>query len=156
MELGCRRIENERSTSTEIAIDIDTPEPLVPGKPVPLRFSLTPHPVIFSPGERLRLDLASRTDLLRDSVSNGYEQFDMQVPPLLLAQHDPRRGHQLPRAHPQRLRTLVTTRQGVSRGCGQARRRVVGRPALPATPPFRTSVFGRCPGFRQGDRLPGK
>jgi uncharacterized protein len=78
---ACRRIDNERSTSTEIAIDIDTPEPLVPCEPVALRFSLTPHPVIFSPGERLRLDLASRTDLLRDNVSHGYEQFDMQVPP---------------------------------------------------------------------------
>ena len=52
-----RRIDTERSTSTEIAIDIDIPEPLVPREPVTLRFSLTPHPVIFRRSERLRLEL---------------------------------------------------------------------------------------------------
>ena len=30
---ACRRIDTERSTSSEIAIDIDTPEPLVPRSP---------------------------------------------------------------------------------------------------------------------------
>jgi predicted acyl esterase len=70
-----------RSTATEIAIDIDRPEPLVPGEPVTLRFSLTPQPVVLKPGERLRLDIASRTDLLRSDVSHGHAQFDMQVPP---------------------------------------------------------------------------
>ncbi|HWJ73306.1 MAG TPA: CocE/NonD family hydrolase [Kaistia sp.] len=78
---ACRRIDDTRSTATEIAIDIDTPEPLVPGVPVTLRFSLTPQPVLLRPGERLRLDIASRTDLLRSDVSHGYAQFDMQVPP---------------------------------------------------------------------------
>ena len=78
---ACRRIDETRSTATEIAIDIDTPEPLVPGVPVTLRFSLTPQPVVLRPAERLRLDIASRTDLLRSDVSNGYAQFDMQVPP---------------------------------------------------------------------------
>jgi len=78
---ACRRIDKARSTSTEIAIDIDTPEPLVPGVPVTLRFSLTPQPVVLRPGERLRLDIASRTDLLRSDVSHGRAQFDMQVPP---------------------------------------------------------------------------
>ncbi len=78
---ACRRIDETRSTATEIAIDIDTPEPLVPGVPVTLRFSLTPQPVVLRPAERLRLDIASRTDLLRSDVANGYAQFDMQVPP---------------------------------------------------------------------------
>jgi len=77
----CRRIDEARSTNTEIAIDIDTPEPLVPGVPVTLRFSLTPQPVVLRPGERLRLDIASRTDLLRSDMSHGRAQFDMQVPP---------------------------------------------------------------------------
>jgi hypothetical protein len=48
---------------------------------VTLRFSLTPRPALFKSGERLRLDLGSRTDILRSNVSHGYEQFDMQVPP---------------------------------------------------------------------------
>jgi predicted acyl esterase len=78
---ACRRIDTERSTATEIAIDIDKPEPLTPGSPVTLRFSLTPHPVVLKAGERLRLDVASRVDLLRSDQSHGHAQFDMQVPP---------------------------------------------------------------------------
>jgi len=78
---SCRRIDAARSTATEIAIDIDAPEPLTPGVPVTLRFSLTPQPVVLKPGERLRLDIGSRTDLLRSDVSHGHAQFDMQVPP---------------------------------------------------------------------------
>jgi hypothetical protein len=60
---------------------VDTPEPLTPGVPVTLRFSLTPQPVVLKPGERLRLDIGSRTDLLRSDASHGHAQFDMQVPP---------------------------------------------------------------------------
>lgn len=78
---ACRTIDAARSTATEIAIDIDKPEPLVPGVPVVLRFSLTPQPVVLQPGDRLRLDIASRTDVLRSDVSHGHAQFDMQVPP---------------------------------------------------------------------------
>jgi hypothetical protein len=48
--------------------------------PVTLRFSLTPQPVVLKPGERLRLDIASRTDLLHSDVRHGYAQFDMHVP----------------------------------------------------------------------------
>jgi uncharacterized protein len=76
-----RRIDHERSTSCEIAIDMDKPEPLVPGEPVTLLFSLPPHPVILKKGEKLRLDLASRTDLLRSDPGHGYEHFEMVVPP---------------------------------------------------------------------------
>jgi len=32
-------------------------------------------------GEKLRLVLGSRSDLLRESVRNGYVHFDMPVPP---------------------------------------------------------------------------
>lgn len=78
---ACRRIDELRSTSTEIVIDIDRPEPLVPGVPVRLLFSLTPQPALLKPGERLVLDIASRTDLLRSDVSHGHAHFDMQVPP---------------------------------------------------------------------------
>jgi uncharacterized protein len=74
---ACRRIDEARATATEIAIDIDAPEPLTPGSPVTLRFSLTPQPVSLKPGERLILDVASRTDLLRSDVSHGHAQ----VPP---------------------------------------------------------------------------
>ncbi len=39
---ACRKIDVSRSTAAEIAIDIDTPEPLARGVPVTLKFSLTP------------------------------------------------------------------------------------------------------------------
>jgi putative CocE/NonD family hydrolase len=76
-----RRIDETRSTSTEVATDVSAPEPLVPGEPVTLRFSLTPQPVVFSKGERLRLEIGSRTDLLFSDASHGHAQFNMQVPP---------------------------------------------------------------------------
>lgn len=78
---ACRKIDTGRSTAIEIAIDIDVPQPLVPGESVLLRFSLTPQPVLLKAGERLRFDVGSRTDLLRSDVSHGHAQFDMQVPP---------------------------------------------------------------------------
>jgi hypothetical protein len=55
--------------------------PLAPYQPVTLRFSLSPRPVLLKVGEKLRLDIGSRTDLLFGDVSHGYEQFQMVVPP---------------------------------------------------------------------------
>ena len=70
-----------RSTACEIAIDTESPRPLTPGEPVPIVFSLTPAPTRLRRGEKLRLDIASRTDLLKSDVSHGYAQFDLPVPP---------------------------------------------------------------------------
>jgi putative CocE/NonD family hydrolase len=78
---ACRRIDEARSTTTEIAIDIDAPQPLTRNEPVTLLFSLTPQPVLFRKGERLRLDVGSRTDLLISDQTHGRAQFEMQVPP---------------------------------------------------------------------------
>lgn len=78
-----RTQDHTRGSGLEIAIDADIREPLVPGEPVVLRFSLTPAPVLVRAGERLRLDIASRADLLRGKPSDGYMQFDMPVPPYL-------------------------------------------------------------------------
>jgi hypothetical protein len=50
---------------------------------VTLRFSLTPAPTRLQAGETLRLDIASRSDLLRMSPTDGYAQFDLPVPPYL-------------------------------------------------------------------------
>jgi uncharacterized protein len=76
-----RRVDIARSTASEIAIDTDITDPLTPGEPVDLAFSLTPAPTFLRAGEKLRFDVASRTDLLRSDVSHGHVQFDMQVPP---------------------------------------------------------------------------
>ncbi|MFC5064852.1 CocE/NonD family hydrolase [Actinomycetospora atypica] len=79
----CRREDTPRSTAVEIAIDPGAREPLTPHEPVVLRFSLTPGPVLLRAGEVLRLDLASRTDLVRKDPGEGYPQFDLPVPPYL-------------------------------------------------------------------------
>ena len=76
-----RERDNTRSFDTEIVHRFDRPQPLTPGEPVTLRFSLTPSPVALVPGEKLQIDIGSRTDLLRSDVSHGFEQFDMIVPP---------------------------------------------------------------------------
>lgn len=80
---AARTVDAARSTPAEVAIDSDIRVPLVPGEPVQLRFSLTPAPTRLEAGETLRLDVASRTDLLRASPGDGYAQFDLPVPPYL-------------------------------------------------------------------------
>ena len=76
-----RRVDAARSTACEVAIDTSVREPLTPGEPVTLVFSLTPGPTQLSPGEKLVFDVASRVDLLRSGPSHGYVQFDMPAPP---------------------------------------------------------------------------
>jgi putative CocE/NonD family hydrolase len=80
---AARTVDPSRSTSAEVAIDSDIRVPLAPGEPVELRFSLTPAPTRLEHGDTLRLDVASRTDLLRMSPGDGYAQFDLPVPPYL-------------------------------------------------------------------------
>jgi predicted acyl esterase len=78
-----RTIDPEAGSAVEIAINSGDRHPLVPGQPIDLQFSLTPAPTRLGPGERLRLDIASRSDLLRKGVGEGYAQFDLPVPPYL-------------------------------------------------------------------------
>jgi uncharacterized protein len=78
-----RAVDPTRGSTIEIAIDSGRREPLVPGEPVTLRFSLTAGPVLLRAGETLRLDVGSRTDLLRKDPGEGYAQFDLPVPPYL-------------------------------------------------------------------------
>jgi len=80
---AARVIDASRGSAVEIAIDPGRRDALTPGEPVELRFSLTPGPVRLAPGEKLRLDLGSRTDLLRLGPGDGYVQFDLPVPPFL-------------------------------------------------------------------------
>ena len=66
-----RTEDTARSTTIEIAIDSERREPLIPGEPVVLRFSLTPGPTLLRAGDTLRLDVGSRTDLLRKDPSEA-------------------------------------------------------------------------------------
>lgn len=76
-----RRRDPTRSTACEIAIDTDKPEPLEPGMPVLLSFSLTPGPTRLKRGERLRLEVASRIDVLGRTFADGHAHFDLPAPP---------------------------------------------------------------------------
>lgn len=80
---AARTREPGRDTSVELVIDSGIRTPLTPGEAVVLQFSLTPAPTHLEPGETLRLDVGSRTDLLRMSPADGYAQFDLAVPPYL-------------------------------------------------------------------------
>lgn len=81
MRPAIRTIDEDRSSDVEVVLNLDIRQPLSPGDPVILRFSLTPQPVMLRGGEKLRLDIGSRLDLVRSDVSHGRAQFDMQVPP---------------------------------------------------------------------------
>ena len=100
---AARTIDTTRGSRVEIAIDPGRREALTPGVPVELRFSLTPGPVRLEAGEKLRLDLGSRTDLLREGPANGYAQFDLPVPPYLsrnTVHHGGASWIELDRTHP--------------------------------------------------------
>jgi putative CocE/NonD family hydrolase len=76
-----RAIDTARSTACEIAINTDEVQPLTPGIPVTLEFSLTPAPTQLNVGDKLRFDIASRSDLLRSDPQHGFTHFDLPVPP---------------------------------------------------------------------------
>lgn len=76
-----RRIDDARTNLTEIAHQIGEVEPLVPGARVQLAFSLPPAPTELQPGDVLRLEIGSRTDLLRSDLNHGFVHFDLPVPP---------------------------------------------------------------------------
>lgn len=82
-----RAVDPELSTRHEIAIDDGVVEPLVPGVPVTLRFSLVPTAARFEKGEKLLLQIASRTDRVKGKLFEGYVHFDLEVPPYFSRNH---------------------------------------------------------------------
>ena len=76
-----RTVDAALTTAFETVIDAAKVEPLRPGEAVNLRFSLVPTAAHFAEGERLRLTLASRTDLVKGKLADGYVHFDLEVPP---------------------------------------------------------------------------
>ena len=63
-----RQLDPERSTA------------LTSGEAANLSFSLTPAPVSLRKGEKLRLRVGSRSDLLKSDVSHGYVHFGLPAP----------------------------------------------------------------------------
>jgi hypothetical protein len=76
-----QKIDAERSTATEIVVDIDVPEPLVRNETVTLRFSLTPTTAGVEAGERLRLDIGVARTSRASYLSQGQAEFQGKVPP---------------------------------------------------------------------------
>jgi predicted acyl esterase len=76
-----RKIDEERSTPTEIVHERDVPEPLTPGEPVVVVLSLTVSANLFREGHRLLLEIGSRTDLIGATFAEGFVYFDVDAPP---------------------------------------------------------------------------
>ena len=76
-----RKVDYERSRPDEIIHEHHIPEPLTPGQPVVLEFSLTPTANLFKKGHRLILEISSRPDLLRATVFDGFIYYTYDAPP---------------------------------------------------------------------------
>lgn len=70
----------EVANPAEIPIDPRRRTPLVPNEPVELRFSMTPLSVVLSAGDALELTIASRSEQIFVSVSEGFVLPDAPVP----------------------------------------------------------------------------
>jgi putative CocE/NonD family hydrolase len=76
-----RKIDEARSTPTEVVHQRDAVEPLTPGEPVKVVLSLTVSANLFREGHRLLLEIGSRTDLIGATFSEGFVYFDVDAPP---------------------------------------------------------------------------
>ena len=72
LQASHRKKDEKRSRADEIIHEHRVPEPLIPGTPVSLDFSLTPTANLFKRGHQLRLEIGSRPDLLRATVFDGF------------------------------------------------------------------------------------
>ncbi|MDQ3910956.1 MAG: CocE/NonD family hydrolase [Actinomycetota bacterium] len=76
-----RKIDEARSTPTEVVHEREAVEPLPPGEPVTLVLSLTVSANLFREGHRLLLEIGSRTDLIGATFAEGFVYFDVDAPP---------------------------------------------------------------------------
>jgi putative CocE/NonD family hydrolase len=81
LQASHRKVDQERSRPDEIIHEHSTSEALTPHVPVSLVFSLTPTANLFKRGHRLRLEIASRPDLLKATVFDGFIYFPYEAPP---------------------------------------------------------------------------
>lgn len=81
LQASHRKVDKELSRSDEIIHEHRCAEPLTPGVPVTLAFSLTPTANLFKKGHRLRLEIGSRPDLLKATVFDRFIYFPYEAPP---------------------------------------------------------------------------
>ncbi len=75
LQASHRKKDVTRSRADEIVHEHRIPEPLIPGTPVSLDFSLTPTANLFKRGHQLRLEIGSRPDLLKATAFDGFVFF---------------------------------------------------------------------------------
>ena len=71
----------ELSRPDEIIHEHRNADPLTPGEPVIVTFSLTPTSNLFRKGHRLLLEIASQPDLLETNAFEGFIFFPYDAPP---------------------------------------------------------------------------
>jgi putative CocE/NonD family hydrolase len=81
LQASHRKIDQKLSRPDEIIHEHRCAEQLSPGTAVVLAFSLTPTANLFKPGHRLRLEIASRPDLLRATIFDNFICFPYEAPP---------------------------------------------------------------------------
>lgn len=81
LQASHRKIDEKLSRSDEIIHEHRGSEPLIPGDPVTLSFSLTPTANLFKKGHRLKLEIGSRPDILNATVFDNFIYFPYEAPP---------------------------------------------------------------------------
>ncbi len=81
LQASHRQIDEELTRPDEVIHRHQCPEPLTPGIPAVLTFSLTPTANLFKKGHRLRLEIGSRPDRLRATVFDNFIYFPYEAPP---------------------------------------------------------------------------
>jgi putative CocE/NonD family hydrolase len=76
-----RRIDEERTTPSEIIHDCTAPQALTPEEPVVLEFTCTPMANLFKRGHRLMLEVGARPDLLAPEKEDEIAFFNWHAPP---------------------------------------------------------------------------
>jgi hypothetical protein len=76
-----RRVDPDRSNPTEIVHDHTRAEPLPPGEPVTLRFSLAPFAYLLPAGHRLLLEIGSDSERLAPPIKEGFLGSPVAAPP---------------------------------------------------------------------------
>jgi len=76
-----RRVDEKRSTPSEIIHDCTAPQALEPGEPVVLEFTCTPVANLFRRGHRLMLEIGARPDVLAPEREDEIAFFNWNAPP---------------------------------------------------------------------------
>lgn len=83
LRAATRTIDKKRSNPSRIGMDYSILQPLKPGKPFILEFSMIPTTNFFKKGHKIVIEIASRTDVVAPSLQDGFIYFQKEEPPYL-------------------------------------------------------------------------